>query len=237
MMINGRPASSSTTATKQPTSPEELMKDYIYDPSTVVRVFHRKTAPSLESTPTLPVSLEPAWHNHHFFVCCEPVPKMHVFSEACPELARHLMFRSHILENAEKGGEAVHQYNARKEATILIREILQERPVLLSDLTFTTLSPLRPSLTPLRRPNALTSFTPTPAASAAEAADVVSRSAVSSHPSLCGLQMRFGPRNTMNGHTRLVQKRRHGFLHRMRSRTGRKIIWRRRLKGRKQLAQ
>jgi large subunit ribosomal protein L34 len=103
--------------------------------------------------------------------------------------------------------------------------------------TFTTLSPLRPSLTPLRRP-ALTSFAPSPTTSVTGgAADLVSQSAVSTHPALSGLQLRFGPRNTMNGHTRLVQKRRHGFLYRMRSRTGRKIILRRRLKGRKQLAQ
>ncbi|KAG6007233.1 hypothetical protein E4U21_006252 [Claviceps maximensis] len=120
------------------------------------------------------------------------------------------------------------------------------RPLLASPLrhaprTFTTLSPLRPSLTPLRHANnVLSRFSPpTSSASPAsvETADLVPRSAVSSHPALWGLQMRFGPRNTMNGHTRLVQKRRHGFLCRMRSRTGRKILWRRRAKGRKQLAQ
>uniref|UniRef100_A0A093V814 Large ribosomal subunit protein bL34m n=1 Tax=Talaromyces marneffei PM1 TaxID=1077442 RepID=A0A093V814_TALMA len=36
--------------------------------------------------------------------------------------------------------------------------------------------------------------------------------------------------------SRLVQKRRHGFLARLRTRTGRKIIMRRRLKGRKDLS-
>jgi large subunit ribosomal protein L34 len=40
----------------------------------------------------------------------------------------------------------------------------------------------------------------------------------------------------MNGHTRLVQKRRLGFLARMRSKTGRKILTRRRVKGRKRMA-
>jgi large subunit ribosomal protein L34 len=40
----------------------------------------------------------------------------------------------------------------------------------------------------------------------------------------------------MNGHTRLVQKRRSGFLVRQRSRTGRKILQRRRIKGRRNLA-
>ncbi|KAK3185717.1 hypothetical protein K4F52_005582 [Lecanicillium sp. MT-2017a] len=122
------------------------------------------------------------------------------------------------------------------------------RPVLartsLPIRTFTTLSPLRPSLSPsaIRRPNVLTSFTPLPstmtAAGEAATADVVPRGAVSSHPALAGVasQMRCGPRNTMNGHTRLVQKRRHGWLCRMRSRTGRKILRRRRLKGRSKVA-
>lgn len=106
--------------------------------------------------------------------------------------------------------------------------------------SFTTLSPLRPSLTPLRRPGPFTavpSTAPTTATTDGTVADLVSQSAVSSHPALAGQGLRFGPRNTMNGHTRLVQKRRHGFLYRMRSRTGRKILLRRRIKGRKQLAQ
>ncbi|QUC22444.1 uncharacterized protein UV8b_06685 [Ustilaginoidea virens] len=123
--------------------------------------------------------------------------------------------------------------------TRLVRPLL--RTAVSSPRPFTTLAPLRPSLTPLRRRNgALASFTPSApdtAAGAAETADLVSRSAVSSHPALAGLQLRFGPRNTMNGHTRLVQKRRHGFLHRTRSRSGRRILLRRRLKGRRQLAQ
>ncbi|ODA79133.1 hypothetical protein RJ55_04725 [Drechmeria coniospora] len=98
--------------------------------------------------------------------------------------------------------------------------------------TFTTLSPPRPSLTPLRRPAALTSFTP----ASMTVADVVPVSAVSAHPALAGLQLRFGPRNTMNGHTRLVQKRRHGFLYRMKTKTGRRILHRRRMKGRRHVA-
>lgn len=94
-----------------------------------------------------------------------------------------------------------------------------------------TLAPLRPSLTPLRRAGAGAGLAP------AAGADVVAAEAVSAHPALGGaLQLRFGPRNTMNGHTRLVQKRRHGFLHRMRSKTGRRILQRRRLKGRRNVA-
>lgn len=69
-------------------------------------------------------------------------------------------------------------------------------------------------------------------------ADIVPRDAITSNPALAGAatQIRCGPRNTMNGHTRLVQKRRHGFLVRKRSRTGRKILLRRTLKGRRQVA-
>ncbi|RDA93027.1 hypothetical protein CP533_0737 [Ophiocordyceps camponoti-saundersi (nom. inval.)] len=66
-------------------------------------------------------------------------------------------------------------------------------------------------------------------------ADVVPRSAVSSHPALASLQLRFGPRNTMVRATRLVQKRRHGFLSRIRTKEGRKILARRRAKGRREL--
>ncbi|RSL92747.1 hypothetical protein CEP52_013653 [Fusarium oligoseptatum] len=114
------------------------------------------------------------------------------------------------------------------------------RPVLTSPLTqsprtFTTFVPLRPSLTPstIRRTLLPSSFTP----STATSADLVPSTAISAHPAMGDMQIRCGPRNTMNGATRLVQKRRHGFLYRTRSRTGRKILWRRKLKGRKNIAQ
>ncbi|TQV90885.1 hypothetical protein V2A60_008352 [Cordyceps javanica] len=125
------------------------------------------------------------------------------------------------------------------------------RPVLtckaLPIRTFTTLSPIRPSLyaNTMRRPSALTSFfTPLPPAAAATTsgtgalvADVVAPSAISAHPALAGgvAQIRCGPRNTMNGATRLVQKRRHGYLGRKRTRSGRAILKRRRQKGRAKL--
>lgn len=107
--------------------------------------------------------------------------------------------------------------------------------------TLTTLAPLRPALFPFRQragnsPFALANPGFAPAVAATVPSDLVPSAAVSSHPALCGLQLRFGPRNTMNGHTRLVQKRRHGFLHRKRSKTGRRILLRRRIKGRRQLA-
>ncbi|KAJ0164444.1 hypothetical protein CTA2_975 [Colletotrichum tanaceti] len=103
-----------------------------------------------------------------------------------------------------------------------------------SQRAFSSLPSLRPSITPLtsafRRPNA-TPFT----LSMADAADVVPTSAITEHPALGAMQIRCGPRNTMNRNTRLIQKRRHGFLSRMNSKDGRKIIARRRAKGRKKL--
>ncbi|KAJ3528359.1 hypothetical protein NM208_g10233 [Fusarium decemcellulare] len=120
--------------------------------------------------------------------------------------------------------------------TRLARPVLT-KPLAQSPRTFTTLVPLRPSLTPstgaIRRTVLPSSFTPSTAASA----DLVPASAISAHPALGDMQIRCGPRNTMNGHTRLIQKRRHGFLYRTRSRTGRKILWRRKVKGRKNIAQ
>ncbi|KAL6830995.1 tRNA synthetases class I (M) domain-containing protein [Trichoderma sp. SZMC 28015] len=118
----------------------------------------------------------------------------------------------------------------------LARPLLAPRISVLSQRTYTCLSPLRPTLTSTFRPN--NSFTaPSPAATSPEsAADLVPTAAVSSHPALQGLQLRFGPRNTMNGHTRLVQKRRHGWLKRTRSKTGRRILQRRKLKGRRHVA-
>ncbi|KAF5573354.1 ribosomal L34 mitochondrial [Fusarium pseudoanthophilum] len=117
----------------------------------------------------------------------------------------------------------------------LARPVLA-RPLAQSPRTFTTLVPLRPSLTPMngaiRRTALPSSFTPSTAASA----DIVPSSAISAHPALGDMQIRCGPRNTMNGHTRLVQKRRHGFLCRKRSKTGRKILLRRKIKGRRHIA-
>lgn len=67
------------------------------------------------------------------------------------------------------------------------------------------------------------------------AADLVPKSAITSHPALA--QIRCGPRNTMNRNTRLIQKRRLGFISRMRTKDGRKIVRRRMAKGRKKLGQ
>ncbi|KAI9660870.1 MAG: hypothetical protein M1829_006435 [Trizodia sp. TS-e1964] len=91
-------------------------------------------------------------------------------------------------------------------------------PRLLSSLrprtrTLTTLSARRPllSLTPTTQPK------------------------ISSHPALQGTQVRTAKRNTFRP-SHFVRKRRHGFLARKRSRTGRAILTRRRLKGRTTLS-
>ncbi|KAL6849143.1 hypothetical protein ACO1O0_008673 [Amphichorda felina] len=100
--------------------------------------------------------------------------------------------------------------------------------------TFTTLSPLRPTVLPSAFRPTPTTFTPSTAG-----VDIVPTSAITRHPALTdpAAAIRCGPRNTMIRATRLVQKRRLGFLARKRSRTGRKILLRRRMKGRREIAQ
>ncbi|KAK4137475.1 hypothetical protein BT67DRAFT_414833 [Trichocladium antarcticum] len=120
--------------------------------------------------------------------------------------------------------------------------------------TFSHLPTLRPSLSArasiFRAPTATATttglFTPTAGAAgggeegAAMAAtgllDLVPKSAISAHPALGHTQIRCGPRATMSGHSRLIQKRRHGFLSRAKSPTGKKMLLRRRAKNRKRLS-
>ncbi|ROW06223.1 hypothetical protein VMCG_04597 [Cytospora schulzeri] len=121
--------------------------------------------------------------------------------------------------------------------------------------SFSSLPGLRPSTsTPsssifTRRPTALlpSIFTPTPTTAAAVlgdsasvAADIVPTSAITSNPALAGIgcQIRCGPRNYMNMNrpSRLIRQRRHGFLSRIRTKNGRKMLLRRKSKGRKTLS-
>ncbi|KAK3325534.1 hypothetical protein B0H66DRAFT_127782 [Apodospora peruviana] len=68
--------------------------------------------------------------------------------------------------------------------------------------------------------------------------DLVPKSAISAHPAFAGVgtQIRCGPRPTMSNASRLIQKRRHGFLSRIRTNKGRKMLAARRAKGRRRLA-
>ncbi|KAM0328517.1 hypothetical protein ACHAQA_004924 [Verticillium albo-atrum] len=112
----------------------------------------------------------------------------------------------------------------------------------MSKRAFSSFTPVRPILaarpTVFTRPTTLP-FAPSASPAAATqtidgmAADLVSRTSITAHPALS--QIRCGPRNTMNGNTRLVHKRRHGYVSRMKTKDGRKIVRRRRMKGRLRL--
>lgn len=101
--------------------------------------------------------------------------------------------------------------------------------------TLLTRHPLRPSLNILPRfsPPATTTSSslpfPTPTTASTTQIDLLPK--ISTHPSLAGIQVRNGPRNTYDP-SHLVRKRRHGFLARKKSRTGRAILVRRRAKRR-----
>ncbi|KAK4103949.1 hypothetical protein N658DRAFT_521776 [Parathielavia hyrcaniae] len=71
-----------------------------------------------------------------------------------------------------------------------------------------------------------------------EALDLLPKTSITAHPALagCASQIRCGPRPTMSNASRLIQKRRHGFLSRIRTQGGRKTLMRRKLKGRKRLS-
>lgn len=71
--------------------------------------------------------------------------------------------------------------------------------------------------------------TTAPAIPSAGALDLASK--ISAHPALGSMQIRCGPRDTYNP-SQLVRKRRHGFLSRIRTKKGRKLLMRRLKKGR-----
>ncbi|KAK0643032.1 hypothetical protein B0T16DRAFT_415125 [Cercophora newfieldiana] len=112
-----------------------------------------------------------------------------------------------------------------------LRPTLQSR---VSTPSITTTSIFRqPATNPLFDPTA--TATAAAAETAAEVADVTPRSSVTTHPAFA-MQVRFAPRPTMSGHSRLIQKRRHGFLSRVKTKNGRKTLQRRKTKGRLRLS-
>jgi large subunit ribosomal protein L34 len=92
------------------------------------------------------------------------------------------------------------------------------------------LAPRRPML-----PSSSASTIPTPGSTSAPAIpstgalDLATK--ISAHPALGSIQIRCGPRDTYNP-SHLVRKRRHGFLSRIRTKKGRKLLMRRLKKGR-----
>ncbi|KAI3334398.1 hypothetical protein F4824DRAFT_468749 [Ustulina deusta] len=118
--------------------------------------------------------------------------------------------------------------------------------------TFSSLPHLRPStlasngtvFRPCNSGTTLLSRLPTTTASPAGipnspegVLDIVPKSAITAHPALAGpQQIRCGPRPTMARTSRLVRKRRHGFLSRIRTRNGRRTLQRRREKKRSVLS-
>lgn len=113
--------------------------------------------------------------------------------------------------------------------------------------TFSHLPTLRPTLcapsssTIFRAPNQTLLQQPLQLqqnATAAETLDVIAKSSITAHPALagCASQIRCGPRPTMANSSRLIQKRRHGFLSRINTKGGRKTLQRRKTKGRKRLS-
>ncbi|SPN97243.1 related to ribosomal protein L34, mitochondrial [Cephalotrichum gorgonifer] len=116
------------------------------------------------------------------------------------------------------------------------------RPILPSTLTafrqttrtFTSLPTLRPTtMLPTAAFSRPTAFAPP---TTVTALDLVPQTAISAHPAFLAAQVRCGPRNNMNGNSRLKRKRKHGFLARNRSKTGRMMLLRRREKGRCRLS-
>ncbi|KAH7355869.1 ribosomal protein L34-domain-containing protein [Pyrenochaeta sp. MPI-SDFR-AT-0127] len=93
------------------------------------------------------------------------------------------------------------------------------------------LSPRRPILARTCSPSTLTApgTIPSSLSFSPETLDLAGK--ISSHPGIGCMQIRCGPRDTYNP-SHLVRKRRHGFLSRIRTKKGRKMIMRRLKKGR-----
>ncbi|CAP73582.1 uncharacterized protein PODANS_2_9460 [Podospora anserina S mat+] len=112
--------------------------------------------------------------------------------------------------------------------------------------SFSSLPTLRPTLAPtpsaFRAPSqTLLSRGPilqqqSPSSGAEGVLDLISSTSISSNPAMQSMQVRCGPRPTMANASRLIQKRRHGFLSRIKTKNGRKTIARRRAAGRRRLS-
>ncbi|KAH8670243.1 hypothetical protein BGZ60DRAFT_31350 [Tricladium varicosporioides] len=106
--------------------------------------------------------------------------------------------------------------------------------------TFTSFTPLRPSIFPsaFRTSTASqiqTSLQPSQLAEGVQINLALAPFKMSTHPAMESMQVRCAPRNTFNP-SHFVRKRRHGFLSRLRSRTGRMTLQRRKAKRRSTLS-
>ncbi|KAB5575621.1 hypothetical protein GE09DRAFT_1092714 [Coniochaeta sp. 2T2.1] len=141
-------------------------------------------------------------------------------------------------------------FGAASPTTACLRVVRCAAPRILSASTrsFSSLPTLRPTLSSppsvFRAPGTTTTlsrFVPstTTTITGEASLDLVSASSISAHPALAGVgsQIRCGPRfHRMNPSSRLIQKRRHGFLNRLRTKNGRKLLARRKAKGRFRLS-
>ncbi|KAM7204378.1 hypothetical protein V8F33_001680 [Rhypophila sp. PSN 637] len=129
------------------------------------------------------------------------------------------------------------------------RAAVPKRIAVPSSRSFSILTPLRPTLlqsgtrqSVFRTNTPTTSMmgqtTTTQTAEGWGVLDLVPKTSITSNPALAGLgsQIRCGPRPTMSNASRLIQKRRHGFLSRIRTNKGRKILAARKAKGRRRLS-
>ncbi|TVY50271.1 50S ribosomal protein L34 [Lachnellula cervina] len=102
--------------------------------------------------------------------------------------------------------------------------------------TFTSLPSLRPTISPSSlRPSPTSTTTTTASIPTDPDAAAILPTSISTHPSMAATQIRCAGRNTFSP-SHFVRKRRHGFLARLKSRTGRMILKRRRAKKRSSLS-
>ncbi|KAI4223831.1 MAG: hypothetical protein L6R36_005111 [Xanthoria steineri] len=104
----------------------------------------------------------------------------------------------------------------------------------LSKRSFTTRIAIRPSL-PFPQMSSQVTVPPNTKSPAGSSQSLDLLPKISAHPALAGIQVRNGPRDTYDPSHR-VRKRRHGFLSRVRTRKGRKILKKRKAKGRSTLS-